>query len=816
MLLATLIGCTRSRYRRAADDEVYSLIQRGACDPRWALEDYAITPDPTSRMYDPDSPDRPPMPPDDPTSHELMKCVEGMKGWKHWDRNGHTPYAENPDWLQGLSRDSEGVVVLDRAAAVQVALLNSREYQRELEDLYLSALDVTYERFRFDLQFFGGNATFFTADGPDRAGGGGSSSLLSVDTGLEARKLSATGADLVVGAANSLVWQFAGPDQNSATTLLDFSLVQPLLRAGGRAVVLENLTQSERTLLANIRQMERFRSGFYSQIIAGINPGIGPARGGFSVADFNPSSGISGGVLDLMESQVRIRNQRFNVVGLRRSLDQFEAFLDADRIDSLQVDQARQALYNAQSTLMSLASGYQDSLDSYKITLGLPPQADVRIGDPLLNRFDLIDSQTTAMQEGITRLLSKLRDKEAAVNLQEYATALEYLPTQCRTVLSVIEDDMQTLDRTVPERLAFLQLLSTRKELADGDVDLSVADVAAFQERLAVVREGFDKQRSALLAALDEWENVRLRSAGSADAAVEKPEGDGGDAQGTEWQVQAVEILTRLDDCLSELAILQARCRVECIVLIPVQMRSDEAFEIARQNRLDWMNARAALVDTWRQVEVAANALKGDMSVMFSGDMSTVGNNPVAFRSTTGRLRVGLQFDPPLTRLAERTAYRAALIDYQQAKRQYCAYEDRVSQNLRNMLRAIDRSQLDFELRRAGIYNAISQVDVMQLRLKKPPQPGQLSVFGATTARDLVQALSGLLSAENSFVAAWVDYETQRMNLDFNLGTMQLDAQGNWTDPGPLWAKELQTPGETPPIPTSEEIPAPASLPLET
>jgi hypothetical protein len=132
------------------------------------------------------------------------------------------------------------------------------------------------------------------------------------------------------------------------------------------------------------------------------------------------------------------------------------------------------------------------------------------------------------------------------------------------------------------------------------------------------------------------------------------------------------------------------------------------------------------------------------------------------------------------------------------------------------MLRAIDRSQLDFELRRAGIYNAISQVDVMQLRLKKPPQPGQLSVFGATTARDLVQALSGLLSAENSFVAAWVDYETQRMNLDFNLGTMQLDAQGNWTDPGPLWAKELQTPGETPPIPTSEEIPAPASLPLET
>ena len=48
------------------------------------------------------------------------------------------------------------------------------------------------------------------------------------------RKLFATGGELVVGVANSLVWQFAGPDDYSGTTLLDFSLVQPLL-AGGRS-----------------------------------------------------------------------------------------------------------------------------------------------------------------------------------------------------------------------------------------------------------------------------------------------------------------------------------------------------------------------------------------------------------------------------------------------------------------------------------------------------------------------------------------------------------------------------------------------------
>jgi hypothetical protein len=88
LLASALTGCTRSHYRRAADDEVYCLIGHKADDPRWNLQDYSITPNPNSRMFDPDNPDRPPMPPDDPASHQLMTCVDGMKGWKHWERNG--------------------------------------------------------------------------------------------------------------------------------------------------------------------------------------------------------------------------------------------------------------------------------------------------------------------------------------------------------------------------------------------------------------------------------------------------------------------------------------------------------------------------------------------------------------------------------------------------------------------------------------------------------------------------------------------------------------------------------------------------------
>jgi hypothetical protein len=43
-----------------------------------------------------------------------------------------------------------------------------------------------------------------------------------------------------------------------------------------------------------------------------------------------------------------------------------------------------------------------------------------------------------------------------------------------------------------------------------------------------------------------------------------------------------------------------------------------------------------------------------------------------------------------------------------------------------------------------------------------------------------------LLSAQNSFLAFWVNYEVLRRGLDLDLGTMQLDSEGLWIDPGTI------------------------------
>ena len=117
--------------------------------------------DPRSRYFDDYDPDKPPMPPDDPASHQFMHCVDCKKGWPHWHATGIAIELENPQLAQRTLAEyaplnEKGEVVLDVDTALKLAYIHSPDYQHQLETLYLSALDVSTERFRLDTQFFGG------------------------------------------------------------------------------------------------------------------------------------------------------------------------------------------------------------------------------------------------------------------------------------------------------------------------------------------------------------------------------------------------------------------------------------------------------------------------------------------------------------------------------------------------------------------------------------------------------------------------------------------------------------------------------------
>ena len=145
---------------------------------------------------------------------------------------------------------------------------------------------------------------------------------------------------------------------------------------------------------------------------------------------------------------------------------------------------------------------------------------------------------------------------------------------------------------------------------------------------------------------------------------------------------------------------------------------------------------------------------------------------------------MGVRFDAPFTRLLERNNYRQVLIDYQQARRGYYQFVDRVSQQLRDNIRSADLNELNFETRRVAVLSAITQVvlnDEIQTLNEERGQPQ-----GITAARDTVQALSDLQDAQDAFMGVWITYEVNRRFVDYNLGTMQLDEFGVWIDPRPF------------------------------
>ena len=90
---------------------------------------------------------------------------------------------------------------------------------------------------------------------------------------------------------------------------------------------------------------------------------------------------------------------------------------------------------------------------------------------------------------------------------------------------------------------------------------------------------------------------------------------------------QLVGWTRRLSDELQSLSLIQARTRLESVVIEPIELDSSTALDIARASRLDYMNNRAALVDSWRLIAFNADELQSTLDVRLSGDMGTVGRN---------------------------------------------------------------------------------------------------------------------------------------------------------------------------------------------
>ena len=815
-------GCSRTKYRLQADRDAYHVIAERSADPRWSAPNYLIDMDPRSRFFDAYDPDHSPMPPDDPASHQYMRVVDGKKGWKHWLANGQRMELENPVWREALAEyveiTGEGSVKLDIDSALRLAYIHSPTHQRQLETLYLSALDVSAERFRLDTQFFGGYDVRYAHNGslippqlsyspllkrfvitPAIQGEGVENNRLTVgrpfgaNPALLAERRFATAGELLVGFANSFVFEFTGGDANLSASLANFSFIQPLLRGAGRDIALEQLTFEERKLLANLRAYGQFRQGFYTQVAIGELGVTGPQRFGSSTVlqSFSGQGGL-GGYLGLLQQLQEIRNSEDNLNLQLRTLARLEALYNNDLIDLVQVDQFRQNVEAQRAELLFRNNAFELALDDYKIrTLGLPPDLPIELDQSLISQFQLIPREASAVQDSLLdlqRRLSALPDAPEVDVLNQVLSDCFRSIAPVRQLFDSARKDLVRMNAVAPTR---------EQPMTEAEREQFRYDRERLHQRLADLERG-PRGFEASVATLE-----RLRDGLAERNRRETLRGV------TAWVGSFLQIVERL-------FLIPAQARLEVITVESVDLGADDAFQVALANRLDFMNGRAALVDRWRLIQVNADALQSVLNVTASGDIRTARNNPVSFRAPTGSLRMGLEFDAPFTRLLERNAYRESLIEYQRSRRDYIQSRDALQLGLRALLRNLEQLRQNLEIQRRAVTIALRRVDQTQLELtqpRPPAQPGVRPFINPTTAINLLGAQGSLQNTQNAFLAAWLSYYATRMRLYRELGIMVIDPDGRWRDypiegsgHGAPNAEELPLP---PRVPGAEELPVP-------
>jgi hypothetical protein len=853
-LVAVLGGCTRRFHRQFADRDVEAILAEKDRYPQWKIEQYHVYPDPRARFADPTNPDHPPMPPDDPAAWKLsphpqhpghagVGWVEGdayLEILHRWDEENRAKAAEEEKQAEGgavpkryvltgeSAISSEGeklspyvlkpfLLTLDQA--VELGLINSREYQNFREELYEAALPVTLQRFSFAYQWAATEDAVRQWAGP--LAPGGQQNNWNLSSGTSFSKLFSTGALLTFNFANTTVFNFLNfaHDTTSQSTI-DLSFVQPLLQGGGRAVTLEPLTLAERNLLYSIRAFARFREQFYLSIALGTSlPGSLAAAAGAQTAIIGTpistlaalniaSTDVSGpfrGYLPTLFRELDMAVDKKYVRDLEKALVLYEGFQEGGEVSPLQVAQVQSTLLNARNTVLNDLQFVTNALDQLKLQLGLPANTPLLLDDspgrPITRQ---LDRYYQIAEEADTA--SKFVEQESELTPAQYRSFLLKVFTtdplvQGTTFRKKIVTSWKTWAKETDKGLRDRQrsLAKLRQKLLDLKTDLEMKKQTLPAEQVRQLNEAdFESDVGNLEEVLRRYESrpwEKLKEALRAQTRTYLFRVVARSAEivltwaRNERREQVFQLWPELPGApLEDLDLLTAD--VEQAQLVAVQA--------ALRNRWDLMNAQAQVVDAWRQLAVAANALQGVFNLQYNLISQTPpsGLHAFAFSSAATNQTLALNVQLPLNRMIQRNNYRIALINYQVARRSLMSLEDNIATQVRFDVRQLHLFAENYKIQQKVLDSLYSQVESALEVLIAPPEPpaagaatapgAASTASGAANAAALTSqylgALNGLNGAQTKMYDIWLSYLATRMQLYLDLELMSLNNRGVWTD----------------------------------
>ena len=332
-LLVGLTGCTNEFYRKSADRAAYGAIAQKTARVRNMDQHFTIE----------------------------QTNVISLDGF---------PVATNEAvYLGKQGKHEAGARVLRLDDALDIAVHHSRDYQNHKEQLYLSALSLALERHQFTPIFSGSaDATFSGLAVPmTEAVTNSLTSLITTNVSFsEDRSISGSGsisAEWLIRDVGKISAAFTadflrfvtGDPRVVESSQLSATFLSPLLRDARFKQGKEALIQAERNLLYALRTFTQYRKDFSVQI----------AKDYYNVLGQRDAA----------------RNSFLNFQSSTTNAERMRAMVGEGRNTTADLGRLEQQELNSESVWINAVRTYQQSLDDFKIELGLAVDANVILDD---------------------------------------------------------------------------------------------------------------------------------------------------------------------------------------------------------------------------------------------------------------------------------------------------------------------------------------------------------------------------------------------------------------------------------------------------
>jgi outer membrane protein TolC len=214
---------------------------------------------------------------------------------------------------------------------------------------------------------------------------------------------------------------------------------------------------------------------------------------------------------------------------------------------------------------------------------------------------------------------------------------------------------------------------------------------------------------------------------------------------------------------------------LEKIASSKMSISEQQSLEAAFSARLDLANVFDQVEDAKRHVEVAADALGMDLTLVgvaspASHQRFTLGAEAGDMQRTQERYELGLRANLPLDRLAERNNYKRRLIALMQMQRMHLHLSNQVEMEVRKAWRDMNQAKNRMTIQKQARNLAISRLDDTLLLLQ----------YGKVNTLDVLDPQRDYITAMDNYAAALTDFGIAKMKFLRDTEILWINPEGRY------------------------------------